>query len=470
MNSGEEGFSKPVWKGNSPVWEDRWARFSQGLLQGGVSAAKHDFFRNWVRKFFAFIRPRKFDQATQEDVANYLTSLVGEGKKGWQVNQASQALELFYREVVPQTWAQRDWPKTPQVGTPGEMSTSPAPQNRPPVSGQRIEALKLRTDQGELDAHRQGWVQAAEVRLRAVRYAYRTEQTYLEWIRRFLVFAGDAGRSDLNKVQLEDYLDYLALVRRVSASTQNQALNAVLFFFKAVLDRPAGALEGVVRAPASRRLPVVLTKSEVAQLFGEMDGVGLLMAQLMYGAGLRVMECMRLRVKDIDFGNGYIVVREGKGNKDRRAPLPKMVVSRLQEHLREVEVRWKKDREQGVEGVFLPDALSVKYPKAEKEWGWFWLFPSEQLSDDPWTGKIRRHHVGAGGVQQLVKRAATRAGLVKPVSPHTLRHSFATHLLESGSDIRTVQELLGHADVSTTMIYTHVLNKPGVAVKSPLDL
>jgi integron integrase len=313
-------------------------------------------------------------------------------------------------------------------------------------------------------------VEAARERLRTLRYAFRTEQTYLAWIERFLVFAGTAEEQALRRGVLEDYLDYLALVRRVSAGTQNQALNAVLFFFKEVLGRPAGALEDVVRAPVSRRIPVVLSRGEVMRLLAELSGPNQLAGQLMYGAGLRVMECMRLRVQDVDFDQELIVVRGGKGDKDRRTPLPRTAAGPLRAHLEGVaRPRWEKDRAMGVEGVFLPDALEEKYRNAPMEWGWFWVFPSEELSVDPWTGKLRRHHVHAGSVQQAVKRAAQRAGMVKPVSPHTLRHSFATHLLESGADIRTVQELLGHADVSTTMIYTHVLNKPGVVVKSPLD-
>jgi integron integrase len=235
----------------------------------------------------------------------------------------------------------------------------------------------------------------------------------------------------------------------------------------------------------------------VSSLLEGMTGTGRLMAELLYGSGLRVLECVRLRVKDVDFGNGYLVVRGGKGDKDRRVPLPKATVKGLKAQLGVARERWEKDAALGVEGVFLPEALSVKYPKAETEWGWYWLFPAGELSEDPWTKKFRRHHLGENGIQQLVKRSALRVGLVKPVTPHTLRHSFATHLLEGGADIRTVQELLGHADVSTTMIYclalaresrpaglasgqatvrlpsppgSHVLGRPGSKAASPLDL
>ena len=448
-------------------WDERWARFSQGLLTRGIVAGKHDFFRNWVRKFIGFIKPRKWDQALRDDVEQYLALLVRECKAGWQVAQASEALELFYKEVAPMDWARRDWPFIPSTM---ELSSGhPAAVSRPPLSTGAISRFAGRSDSGELEARWRGFLGEVGERLRSERYAYRTEQSYLDWVKRFLLFVRPKDRSDLNHGAVEDYLAYLALERRVAASTQNQAFNAILFLFRHVLKTEMGRLEEVPRAQTSRRVPVVLGKEEVARLFAEMRGVGQLMAKLMYGSGLRVMECVRLRVKDIDFANSYVVVREGKGGKDRLVPLPVSLVAELEAHLKVVRALWERDRAMGAEGVFLPEALARKYPRAAKEWGWFWVFPSGSESRDPHSGVLRRHHLHEGGIQQLVKRASLRAALVKPVSPHTLRHSFATHLLENGYDIRTVQELLGHSDVSTTMIYTHVLNKPGIAVRSPLD-
>ncbi|MBE2179626.1 MAG: integron integrase [Chthoniobacterales bacterium] len=326
-----------------------------------------------------------------------------------------------------------------------------------------------RTDRGEVPEKYAGFVDQIREALRLERYSYRTEQTYADWIKRFLVFAQPVSRTEISWEAAQDYLDYLTLVRRVSASTLNQALSALQFLFRRVLQHPAGGLGEVKRPARSQRLPTVLGRDEIRSLMQGMQGTGLLMAQLMYGAGLRVLECVRLRVKDVDFANRCLMVRSGKGDKDRRAPLPEAATEGLKAQLGTAKARWDKDRELGVAGVFLPEALSVKYPNAATEWAWYWLFPAGELSQDPWTGKIRRHHLGENGIQQLVKRSALRAGIAKPVTPHTLRHSFATHLLEGGADIRTVQELLGHADVSTTMIYTHVLNRPGVAVRSPLD-
>ncbi len=257
--------------------------------------------------------------------------------------------------------------------------------------------------------------------------------------------------------------------RNVAASTQNQALNAVLFFFKHVLGRELGELGEFVRSKRPKRLPTVLSSSEGSALLGELENVHYLMAALLYGTGMRLMECIRLRVQDIDFDYQQIHVRNGKGKKDRVVPLPCKLTAPLHAHLQTVMAIHQADLEQGFGEVFMPDALGRKYPKAARDWPWQYVFPSGRLSVDPRSNKQRRHHLDESSLQKMVKRAARNSGITKRVSSHTLRHSFATHLLENGYDIRTVQELLGHADVTTTKIYTHVLNRGGKGVKSPLD-
>lgn len=455
----------------SATWDEKWVRFRLALKQRGVEPQFANFYRGWILNFFKFLKPKKFSEATEIDAQLFLGNLAKEGKKDWQLRQAEEALRVFYQEVAQLKWA-RDWPlnlladirshlEDGEQGA-GDIGRRPTPEIVADFTG--------RDDRGVLQKRYEGFLDAVIEALRVERYAYRTEQTYADWVRRFLIFSAPASREALRWGDAAEYLRYLTLQRRVSVSTMNQALSALQFLFKAVLKQKSEGMENVRRPARSQHVPTVLTREEVRELLGLMEGTGKLMAGLMYGSGLRVLECVRLRVKDVDFGNGYIVVRAGKGDKDRRVPLPKSLIPELKEQLKIARGRWEKDAALGVEGVFLPEALSVKVPKAEGEWGWYWLFPAESLSDDPWTGKVRRHHVGENGVQQLVKRCALRAGLTKVVTPHTLRHSFATHLLEAGSDIRTVQELLGHADVSTTMIYTHVMNKPGVAVESPLDV
>jgi len=446
------------------------------LKRRGVEPRFQDYYRAWVLGFLGFIKPKGFVEAGEEDVRGFLRKLAGEGKKEWQVRQAEEGVRVFFQDVEPQRWA-ANWPDDLLHAVEWDAGAGPASLTRMeaadvgrgPARGEATVDFAGREDTGELPARYAPFIEAATEALRVERYSYRTEQAYLEWMRRFLIFAQPKSRAGIRWWQAKEYLEYLTLKRRVASSTLNQALSALQFLFRGVLRREAGGTGDVKRPAQTQRVPTVLTREEVGQLLELMEGTGRLMAELMYGSGLRVLECVRLRVKDVDFGNGYIVVRSGKGDKDRRVPLPRKAVPKLKAQIDVARERWAKDRALGVEGVFLPEALSVKYMKAETEWGWYWLFPADGLSEDPWTKKIRRHHMGENGVQQLVKRCALRAGLTKPVTPHTLRHSFATHLLESGADIRTVQELLGHSDVSTTMIYTHVLGRPGSVAVSPLD-
>ena len=305
--------------------------------------------------------------------------------------------------------------------------------------------------------------------IRARHYSYRTEQTYVGWIKRYIIFHGKRHPGEMGKGEINTYLSYLALDRKVAAATQNQALAALLFLYKDVLGKDVGYLQGIVRAKKPQRLPVVLSRDEVKAILGHLEGTAALMAGLLYGAGLRLNECLGLRVKDLDFQRGEITVRDGKGAKDRITMFPPPLKLPLQEHLKKVKVVHEHDLANGRGRVAMPFALARKYPDSPLLWGWQWVFPSSRFSKDPRTGAWLRHHAHESNIQKALKQAVRKAGVAKHVSCHTFRHSFATHLLEDGYDIRTVQELLGHADVSTTMIYTHVLNRGGRGVKSPLE-
>lgn len=306
-------------------------------------------------------------------------------------------------------------------------------------------------------------------RLRVKHYSIRTEQVYVDWIKRFIWFHDKRHPKDMGAAEIEAFLTHLAVKGRVSASTQNQAKSALLFLYREVLEQKLPWLDKVTQAKAPTRLPVVLTIAEVQAVLKGLAGANWLIASLLYGAGLRLMEAVRLRVKDVEFSRHEIVVREGKGDKDRVTMLPESVIEPLQLHLAKVKSLHKEDLATGGGDVYLPFALDKKYPNAGREWGWQYVFPSVKLSVDPRSGALRRHHVDEKGIQRAMKQAVRDAQIVKPATPHSLRHSFATHLLLGGYDIRTVQELLGHSDVSTTMIYTHVLNRGGKGVVSPLD-
>lgn len=306
-------------------------------------------------------------------------------------------------------------------------------------------------------------------KLRVKHYAIRTEATYVDWIKRYIYFHDKRHPKNMGAQDVEAFLTHLAVAGKVSASTQNQAKSALLFLYREVLEIQLPWLDNVTQAKAPKKLPVVLTVTEVQSVLSRLSGSHLLIASLLYGGGMRLMEAVRLRVKDVEFARHEIIVREGKGFKDRVTMLPESVSSSLKAHLAKVKTLHEEDLAQDYGEVYLPFALDKKYPNAGREWGWQYIFPSKNLSVDPRSGKTRRHHVDEKGVQRAVKQAVRDAELTKPATPHTLRHSFATHLLQSGYDIRTVQELLGHSDVSTTMIYTHVLNKGGKGVVSPLD-
>lgn len=308
----------------------------------------------------------------------------------------------------------------------------------------------------------------AAIRLR--HYSIRTEEAYLRTIRRFILYHKKRHPREMGVDEIRQYLSHLATDENVAAATQNVALAAILFLYREVLSVELPLLEGVERAKRPQRIPVVMTTDEVMRVLAHLAGTHHLMASLLYGAGLRLMECVRLRVKDVDFDYRQIIVRDGKGEKDRRTILPRPLAEPLQRHLARIRLQHEEDVRLGCGGVYLPYALERKYPSAATDWVWQYVFPAAKLSVDPRTGERRRHHAYEDRLQKAVKRAIRDAGVQKRASCHTLRHSFATHLLEAGYDIRTIQELLGHADVSTTMIYTHVLNRGGQGVKSPLEL
>ncbi len=306
-------------------------------------------------------------------------------------------------------------------------------------------------------------------RIRVKHYSLRTEDAYLHWIRRFIFFHGKRHPREMGGPEVEAFLSHLATEGRVASSTQNQALSALLFLYREVLEVELPWLDGVVRAKRSQHVPVVLTENEVRTLLARLDGTKWLVASLLYSTGMRLLEGLRLRVKDVDFERREITVRDGKGAKDRRTMLSERLLEPLRTQLAKVRALHEQDLAGGFGDVYLPFALARKYPKAGRSWPWQYVFPSGSRSTDPLDGAIRRHHLDEKIIQRAVSAAGRAAGIAKPVSPHILRHSFATHLLLAGYDIRTVQELLGHSDVSTTMIYTHVLNKGGRGVTSPLD-
>lgn len=305
--------------------------------------------------------------------------------------------------------------------------------------------------------------------IRLKHYSIRTEQSYLGWVKRFILFHKKRHPRDMGAEEVTHFLTDLAVHGNVTASTQNQALNAIIFLYREVLKVDLPWMDGIQRAKKPSRLPVVFTRTEVKLLLAQLDGTFWLMASMIYGSGMRLMECVRLRVKDVDFHYKQLIIRDAKGQKDRVTMLPESLIEPLRNHLVRVKARHEQDLHEGFGRVYLPHALDRKYPNAGLEWGWQYVFPARGRSLDPRTKIIRRHHFAEDSLQRALKNAIRKAGIIKPGTTHVLRHSFATHLLEDGYDIRTVQDLLGHQDLNTTMIYTHVLQKGGRAARSPLD-
>lgn len=446
-----------------------WDRYLELLHKQGVKPPADRWFVIRAEAYIKANPERRLAEQTPDDVRRYLSDLGKLGRMNdWQFRQSVDAIQKLF-ELVGVPWLhQVDWDywRDSAQALPATHPTIARASGQPPASPPHDDGSPAKDS---VTGENAALIDRLVTVVRQRNYSIRTEQAYRSWAERFLVFIGHRDPRTAGTPEVVSFLETLAVRGNVAASTQNQALNALIFFYDQALEQPLGDLGAFIRAKRPQRLPVVLTRGEVLKLLDGLEGTYRLMASLLYGTGIRLMECLRLRVKDVDFAYHQIVVRDGKGQKDRVTPLPEKLTEPLQAHLERVKALHKTDLQQGNGEVFLPFALAKKYPNAAREWGWQYLFPSGRLAVDPRSGAIRRHHLHENGLQKAVKRAATAARLAKQANCHALRHSFATHLLETGHDIRTVQELLGHSDVSTTMIYTHVLNRGGRGVVSPLD-
>ncbi len=447
-----------------------WDRYIELLCKQGVKSSSARWYVIRAEQYINAYPDKKLHEHQPDDVTHFLQKIGRAGRiNDWQFRQAVDAIRNLFRLITNKWENEFDW----QYWIDSSQSLSQehrtiARETMPYTDKQGAEHHSdhdTNVVRKQYEKYRTALI--TEIRRRA--YSISTEQLYDMWLVRFIAYNNKRDPIEMAEAEVVSFLEYLAVQRKVSASTQNQALNALVFFYSNIVKKPLTELDGFVRANRPKRIPVVLTKDEVAKLLHNLKDIQWLMASLMYGTGMRLMDCVRLRILDIDFEYSQIVVREGKGKKDRVVPLPKCLKDRLQQQVNKVRVLHDVDLEEGYGEVYLPNALSRKYPNAAKELRWQYVFPSGKLSIDPRSGVTRRHHLHESGLQKAIKRAGNKAGIIKRVTTHTLRHCFATHLLEDGYDIRTVQELLGHANVSTTMIYTHVLNKGGRGVKSPLD-
>ncbi|MFH0924013.1 MAG: integron integrase [bacterium] len=439
-----------------------WQKYKEKLKRKKIPSKIEKWYLIWIQAFSKVEPNIPLQKRTKEGVQTYINSLLKQNKcKDWQLDQINDALRFFYDDCLALTWA-KPWP----IVVKNIDSKNIFFQRENIVK----EKFKDHQDLNEIKKNFPDLVEKIVKRLRTLHYAYNTELTYLEWISRFLKFYNYRHPLELHVSEVNGYLEYLATKREVASSTQSQALNAIVFLYDKVLGKPLGDIGEYAKPKRPRHIPVVLTKNEKDKILNEMTGIHALMAGLLYGCGLRLMECIRLRIKDVDFEQGQIIVRDGKGAKDRVTVLPEKYRQGLQEQIVQVKKQHEIDIAKGHGEVYLWPSIERKYPNIAKELGWQYVFPAKQLSVDPRSGMVRRHHIDETSLQKAFKEAIRKSGVTKQASCHTLRHSFATHLLEAGYDIRTIQELLGHADVSTTMIYTHVLNRPGIAVKSPADL
>jgi integron integrase len=452
-------------KDKSHVNKEFWQEYRNIVLKQGVQQSSTEWYVTWAERFARSIRGVSLRERTEEHVRAFINNLRHQDNlKEWQVNQARDALRVLCQDFLRLAWSEK-WSVIF-----GDIKGAESMHGLLPSGQSKIKSFRDTATSKEIDARHGEVIKRLRTEIRTRHYSIRTEQVYEAWVRRFITFHRMKSPVELGPEAVKEYLEYLAEKRNVAASTQNQALNALVFLYEQVLKEPLGIIGEFTRAKRPKRLPVVLTREEVNRLLDALAGTHKLMAGLLYGSGLRLMECVRLRVKDVDFAQNQIMVRDGKGQKDRVTILPDLFQIPLKEHLACVRELHNKDLAEGFGEVYIWPSLARKYPNAVREWIWQYVFPSNNLSVDPRSKRVRRHHIHENGLHRAIKTVAIKVGLTKQMSSHVLRHSFATHLLENGYDIRTVQELLGHADVSTTMIYTHVLNKPGLAVKSPVDI
>ncbi len=484
-----------------PRWPDGYVAV---LREAGAQEKAIPYCVGWVRRFFCRFPNRRRSDLGRSEVETFLSETAKHpGVGNWQIQQARDALELYYakfrgialepREYVPATGHEplpvrpatpiRDAPQAATDGTPAGTQNTVEPYTRPPVGVKGIDAERS-TGNAQVGRDESGgrcipapaagtcnW-KVLEERLRDVlrteHYAYATEQNYLAWVRRYVAFHGWSKPSTLEAVHVHAFLQHLAKDAQVASSTQNQALNAVVFLYRKVIKKDIGDFGDFPRARRGLRLPVVASRAEVKAVLERLGGREYLICHLLYGTGMRVNECMQMRVQDVQFDQ-HRIVAHGKGDKDRYVPLPRSDEQPLREWLERRRALYDKDKAMNMHEVELPYALARKYPHAPFAWGWQYVFPADDYSTDPRSGHVRRHHVDDQQIQRAVQQAVRAAGLTIRFTPHCFRHSFATHLLEAGQDIRTVQALLGHANVETTMIYTHVLNKGPMNVVSPVD-
>lgn len=454
--------------------EPRWPEgYFEVLAEAGIPSPERPFHAHWVRQFFNRHPGRARRSLGIREMQRFLAALRDSpAMEPWQVEQARTALILYYEQFRGISLGDPSLPDTLPDSSADEAASTvpsvPIPQPRVIHIVQSVPAPK----NGPFPERRADMTALRDTVLAALRvkhYAFKTEKSYWQWIRKFVAYHHGRRPSEMNAPEIHAYLSHLALNERVAASTQNQALNAIVFLYRTVLKKDVGDFGDFPRARRGKRLPVVCSRAEIQRLLRNVDGVEGLIIRLLYGTGMRISECLRLRVQDVSFERNEITVRSGKGDKDRRVPFPATLRDALRAQQDWRKQLFEKDQEDDRHEVELPHALARKYPSAPYEWKWQYVFPADNFSTDPRSGRVRRHHLHEIRIQRALRVAAARAEIVSHLTPHTLRHCFATHLLEAGQDIRTVQELLGHSAVSTTMIYTHVLNKGPFGVVSPLD-